>query len=115
MRPKLHVRTGDTVEVITGASRGQRGRILRCIPPKGRVVIEGINMVWKHMRRSQQHPRGGRVQVEAAIAVSNVMLICPNRECTAHDKPVRARRVIQDDGSKIRTCAKCGHEIPKAV
>ena len=115
MRPKLHVRTGDTVEVTTGNARGQRGRILRSIPAKGRVVVEGLNMVWKHMRRSQQHPRGGRVQVEASMDASNVMLICPNRECAKHDKPVRARRVFQDGGAKIRACAKCGHEIPRPV
>ncbi len=75
MRPKLHVRRGDTVEVVTGNARGQRGRVLRSIPEKGRVVVEGVNLVWKHMRRSREHPRGGRIQIEAPMHASNVMLL----------------------------------------
>lgn len=114
MKRHLHVRRGDTVEVVAGNARGVRGRILRAVPKKERVVVEGVNMVWKHIRRSQQHPQGGRIQIEAPLHVSNVMLICPNRDCARYDKPVRAKSTVRDDKIKIRVCAKCGAEIPKA-
>ena len=114
MRPKLHVRSGDTVEIVAGNSRGLRGRVLRAIPRKGKVVVEGASMVWKHVRPSRQHPRGGRLQVEASIDASNVMLICPGKDCPRYDKPVRTKRIVREDGIRIRACAKCGTEIPKA-
>ncbi len=108
------MRRGDTVEVIAGNARGVRGRILRAMPQKQRIVVEGANLVWKHVRRSRQHPQGGRIQIEAPMHVSNVMLICPNRDCAGYDKPVRAKSVARDGKTKIRACAKCGAEIPKA-
>jgi large subunit ribosomal protein L24 len=110
---KLHVRRGDTVQVVTGSQRGVRGRILRTLPAEGKVVVEGANMVWKHLRRSQQHPRGGRIQVEAPMAASNVRLLCPNRNCASFDRPVRVRSVRKEDGKKVRVCARCGIEVPK--
>ena len=113
MRRKLQVRRGDTVEVMTGTSRGMRGRVIRAIPQKGKVVVEGVNLVWKHIKRSREHPRGGRVEIEAPIDASNVMLLCPNRECSRHDKPVRTHVVVREDGTKIRACAKCGAEMPR--
>ncbi|MHC5034046.1 MAG: 50S ribosomal protein L24 [Planctomycetota bacterium] len=113
MRPKLHVRRDDTVQVISGSSRGARGRVLRTIPERRKVVVEGVNLVWKHIHRSRERPRGGRIQIEAPIDVSNVMLICPNRDCARHDKPVRIRRAVQSDGTRIRVCASCGAEIPR--
>lgn len=112
-RQKLHVRRGDTVEVIAGNARGARGRVLRAMPQEGRVVVEGINMVWKHMRPTQQNPSGGRMQLEAPIHASNVMLICPNRECERYDRPVRTRARRTEDGNKMRVCVKCGAEIPR--
>jgi large subunit ribosomal protein L24 len=113
MRAKLHVRRGDTVEVTAGSARGTRGRILRTIPSQGRVVVEGANLVWKHVKRSREHPQGGRIQVEASLAVSNVMLLCANRNCEKFDRPVRARVFVRGDGQKSRACVKCGAEIPK--
>jgi len=113
-RGKLHVRRGDIVEVVAGSSRGLRGRVLRAMPAKGKVVVEGLNMVWKHVRRGPQRIQGGRIQVEAPIDASNVMLVCPNRDCERHDRPVRTRTVVREDGRKLRTCAKCGAELPRA-
>lgn len=112
-RQSLHVRQGDTVEIVAGNARGARGRVLRTIPQDDRVVVEGINMVWKHVRRSQQNPQGGRMQIEAPIHASNVMLICANRECDRHDRPVRTRTEVADDGTKRRVCVKCGAPIPR--
>ena len=66
------LRKGDTVIVITGADRGRTGRILEVDRDNGRVVVEGINMHWKHMRRSQEHPQGARIQRESPMQISNV-------------------------------------------
>lgn len=73
------IKRGDTVEVIRGDAKikGQRGKVLRVLPKKNAVVIENVNYVFKHLRRSQEHPRGGRVEKEAPIDISNVMLVCP--------------------------------------
>lgn len=111
MKRRLHVRSGDMVEVVSGISRGMRGRVLRAMPEQGKVVVEGARLVWKHLNRSREHPRGGRIQVEAPIDASNVMLICSNRDCRRHDKPVRSRAMARPDGAKVRACASCGGEI----
>jgi len=67
------IRRGDLVEVISGNDRGKRGRVLRVIPDRDRLVVEGINVRWKHMRKSQKTPQGGRIQREMPIHRSNVM------------------------------------------
>ena len=72
-----HIKTGDTVMIITGADKGKTGRVLRVITEKDRVVVEGINRVWKHVRPSQRNPQGGRIQKDAPIHLSNVMPLDP--------------------------------------
>jgi len=72
-----HIKTGDTVVVITGADKGKTGRVLRILSDKDRVVVEGINRVWKHVRPSQRNPQGGRIQKDAPIHLSNVMPLDP--------------------------------------
>ncbi len=74
----MRIKTGDQVMVITGADKGQTGRVLRILRDKNRVVVEGINRVWKHVRPSQRNPQGGRIQKDAAIHISNVMVVDPN-------------------------------------
>ena len=113
MRAKLHVRRGDVVAVTLGSSRGVRGRVLRTVPSEGKVVVEGVNLVWKHLRPSRQHPRGGRIQREAPISASNVQLTCTNRECVRFDKPVRTAKGRRADGTRVRLCAKCRAEIAR--
>lgn len=71
------IRKGDIVMVTTGADRGKTGRVLRVIGDRERVVVEGINRVWKHVRPSQRNPQGGRIQKDAAIHMSNVMPVDP--------------------------------------
>jgi large subunit ribosomal protein L24 len=71
------IRKDDLVEVISGDHRGARGKVLRLLPEKNRVVIEGVNMVYRHVRKSRKHPQGGRIQKEAAIHISNVMPVDP--------------------------------------
>ncbi len=72
-----HVRKGDTVEVIAGDHKGEQGKVLRVMPEKGLVLIEGINMVYRHMRPSQRYPQGGRIQKEAPVRMSNVLPVDP--------------------------------------
>ena len=73
-----HIKTGDTVMVITGADKGRTGRVLRVLTDKDRVVVEGVNRVWKHVKPSQRHPQGGRIQKDAPIHISNVMPLDPS-------------------------------------
>ena len=72
-----HIKTNDTVIVISGADKGKTGRVLRVLTDKDRVVVEGINRVWKHVRPSQRSPQGGRIQKDAPIHLSNVMPLDP--------------------------------------
>jgi len=72
-----HIKAGDTVVITTGADKGKTGRVLRVLIDKDRVVVEGINRVWKHVRPSQRNPQGGRIQKDAPIHISNVMPLDP--------------------------------------
>lgn len=72
-----HVKKGDTVQVISGDHKGEQGKILRVNPKKSQVLIEGINMVYRHMRPSRRYPQGGRIQKEAPINMSNVLPVDP--------------------------------------
>jgi len=72
-----HIKSGDTVIIIAGADKGKTGRVLRVLTGKDRVVVEGINRVWKHVRPNQRNPQGGRIQKDAPIHLSNVMPLDP--------------------------------------
>ncbi len=72
-----HIKKGDRVEVIAGDHKGEQGKVLRVVPKKNQVIIEGINMVFRHMRPSQQYPQGGRIQKEAPVHMSNVLPVDP--------------------------------------
>jgi large subunit ribosomal protein L24 len=74
-RQKFHVRRGDLVQVISGNHKGSQGKILQMLPKKQQVIIEGVRMIKKHVRRSQEHPNGGIIQREGPIHVSNVKLV----------------------------------------
>ena len=111
VRSKPHIRRNDQVEVMAGESKGSRGRVLRVMPGENKVVVEGVNLVWKHLKPSRERPRGGRVEREAPIAVSNVMLLCQNRACERHDRPVRTRMVVNSDRTKDRVCVRCRRPI----
>lgn len=104
----MHLRKGDTVMVIAGDDRGKTGRVLKMIPEKNRLIVEGINFIIRHTRPSQLNPQGGRVEKEASIHASNVMLMCPRCNQATH-----VERRILDDGSRARVCKRCGEVIPK--
>jgi len=73
MPTKFHVKRGDDVVVIAGAEKGRRGKIIQVMPKKERVIVEGVNIIKKHVRRNQQHPEGTILEREAALHISNVM------------------------------------------
>jgi len=99
----MQIKVDDTVEVITGDDRGQRGRVLSVNRSAGKLLVEGINQVFKHVRRSQRNPQGGRLSKEMPVPISNVLLVCP--KCSA---PSRLGARYLKDGSKERYCKKCG-------
>ena len=86
----MHVRKGDMVVVLAGNDRGKRGTIQSVLRERDRVIVEGVNLRWKHRKPNQKNPKGERTQIECSIHSSNVMLIDP-----ASDKPVRRRPVVQ--------------------
>lgn len=100
-----HIKTGDTVQVITGDSKGVTGRVLRVIPDKDRVVVEGVNLAQKHVRPSQKNPQGGRVRIEKPIHISNVLPVDPKT-----GKGARVKFVTDSKGIKKRV-SKNGNEI----
>ena len=99
----MHIRLNDMVEVISGDDRGQRGKVLAVDHAAGKVIVEGVNRVYKHVRRSQRNPQGGRLSKEMPIPVSNVMLICPQS-----NKPTRIGFRYLADGTKERYAKRSG-------
>ena len=99
------IKKGDTVVVIAGADKGKSGKVLRILVDKDRVVVEGVNRVWKHVRPSQRYPQGGRIQKDAPVHVSNVQLLDPQS-----GKPTRVR--FEDrDGVKHRIAVRSGADL----
>ncbi|MCL5292845.1 MAG: 50S ribosomal protein L24 [Actinobacteria bacterium] len=105
---KLSVKKGDRVEVITGKDKGKRGKILRAIPDKERVVIEGVNLIKRHSKPTQKNPQGGIVEREAPLHVSNVMVVC-----SSCNQPTRVGHRLSEEGRKVRVCRKCEGDIDK--
>jgi large subunit ribosomal protein L24 len=104
----MHVRRGDTVGVIAGREKGKRGKVLRVLADKGRVIVEHVNMVKKHQRPTQKLRQGGIIEREGPLALSNVLVVCPR--C---DKPSRTGTKILGDGRKVRSCRRCGEAVEK--
>ena len=103
------IKKNDSVIVITGRDRGKRGRVLRVIPEKRRVIVEGVNFIKRHTRPNpQKNIKGGIVEREASLHASNVQLVCP--ECGAQ---TRVGRKILGDGRKVRICRKCEGVVDK--
>jgi large subunit ribosomal protein L24 len=107
--PGLHVRKGDTVQVISGKDRGLKGKVLVAFPTRNRVLVEGANRIKKHTRVTTTQrgaQSGGIVTQEAPLHVSNVQVVCPS--C---GKPSRLGHRRDDDGRSVRTCRRCGSDI----
>ena len=103
--PKLNVKTGDTVVVISGKDKGKEGKIQKAFPAEGKIVVEGVAMVKKHQKPRGQGLPGGIVEKEAAIPACKVMLVCP-----ACKKATRVAHKVED-GKKTRVCKHCGAEL----
>ena len=101
----LNVKTGDKVKVISGHEKGKSGKVVSVSAKENKVIVEGVNMVTKHVKPRQAGQPGGRVQAEGAMYASKVMLVCP--KC---DKTTRVAHKIED-GKKIRVCKHCGAEL----
>ncbi|MBM3419603.1 MAG: 50S ribosomal protein L24 [Bacteroidetes bacterium] len=106
MQKKLHIRKGDTVVVITGESKGQKGRVLEVNRDKNRALVEGVNMVSKHTKPNAKSPQGGIIKKEAPIHVSNLMLVDP-----ASGKGTRIGRRLSEKDKLVRYSKKSGEEI----
>ena len=103
------IRKNDNVVVTTGKDRGKRGRVMRVVPDKNRVIVEGVNVIKRHTKPNpQRNVKGGVVEREAAMHASNVQLVCP--EC---GKPTRIGKKILGDGRKVRICRKCEGVVDK--
>ncbi len=105
--PKLHVRKGDKVLVLSGKDKGKKGKILSANPAKGTVVVEGVNIVKKHTRPTQR-VQAGIHEHPAPLKSAKVMIICPGCQ-----KPTRVRKAVQKDGTRTRICQKCGESLDK--
>ncbi|MGH7658982.1 MAG: 50S ribosomal protein L24 [Gemmatimonadales bacterium] len=106
-RVRLRITKGDTVQVIAGNDRGKQGRVLKADPKSGRLTVEGINMVKRH-RRATQNTEGGIIEFAAPIHHSNAMLVDPKS-----GDPTRVRRRRDDDGTVERISVKSGEPIPR--
>lgn len=105
-RPKLLIKTGDTVMVIAGNSKGKKGKVLTLYPSQNKAIVEGVNLVTKHVKPSAENTQGGRSQQEAPIHISNLMLVDPST-----GEPTKAGRKKDDNGKLQRYSKKTGKFI----
>ena len=103
---KVHVKTGDTVVVLSGKERGKKGKVMAVSPKEGKVIVEKLNMVTKHVKPRKMGEEGGIVKGESAVYASKVQLVCPNCK-----QPTRVGHQVAEDGTKTRICKKCGKAL----
>jgi large subunit ribosomal protein L24 len=103
----MHVHKNDTVLVIAGNALGKQGKVLKVFPDRGRVIIEGVNIVKRHTRPSQKNPQGGIVQKEAPITASNVMVICPKCGEATRIGNSHVKDATTEKRKTMRVCGKC--------
>lgn len=101
MPKKLHIKKGDIVVVNTGNDKGKEARVLKVFPKENRALVEGVNMVSKHSKPTQENPQGGIVRKEASVHISNLMPVCPETK-----QPARIGRKRNDDGKLVRYSKK---------
>ncbi len=106
MSNKVHVKTGDTVVVLSGSQKGKKGKVMAVSPKEGKVIIEKVNLVSKHVKPRKMGEQGGIVEAEGAMYASKVQIVCPR--C---GKPTRIAHKILEDGTKERICKKCGEAL----
>ena len=102
----MSIRKDDTVIVLSGKDKGKKGKVLTVMPKDGKVIVEKVNVVYRHQKPRKQGEEGGIIKREAPIYACKVMRVCP--KC---DKPTRPAHKTLADGKKVRVCKKCGAEI----
>lgn len=98
---KVHVKTGDKVVVINGKYRGKQGKVMQVSPSEGKVIVEGVNIVTKHVKPRSAEEQGGLIKAESALYADKVQLVCP--KC---GRPTRVGHKINAKGKKVRVCKK---------
>ena len=106
----LHIKANDTVIVLSGEDKGAKGKVIAVSPEEGKAIVEGVNKQKKHVKPRKQGEAGGILDVDGAIYVDKLALVCSNSACKNNGKATRAK-VVVENGKKIRVCAKCGKEI----
>jgi len=106
MQKKLHIKKGDTVQVIAGEDVGKKGRVLEIIRKTDRAIVEGVNIIKKHTKPNTEYPNGGIVEKEAPIHISNLMLVDPKTGTAT-----RIGRRLSENGNLVRYSKKSGEEI----
>jgi len=101
----LHVKTGDTVVILSGKDKGKKGKVLAVSPKEGKIIVEGCNMIKKHVKPRKMGDKGGIIDAESAMYACKAMVVCP--KC---GKPTRIAHKVNSDGSKVRLCkhSDCG-------
>lgn len=102
----MKVVKNDMVLVVSGNYKGKKGKVLKVYPKEQRVIVEGVNFIKRHTKRSQKNPQGGIVEKEAPIHASNLMVIC--NKC---NEPARIGRHMLEDGKRVRVCRSCGEML----
>ncbi len=103
---KIHLKSGDKVVVLNGKDRGKQGKIIAVSPKEGKLIVEGVNLVSKHVKPRKVGQEGGIVKTESALYACKVQLICPH--C---GKTTRIAHKFMEDGKKKRSCKKCGEVL----
>lgn len=103
---KVHVKTGDTVVVLSGKDKGKKGQVLAVSPKEGKVIVEKVNMVSKHVKPRRMGEPGGIIKAEGAMYADKVQIVCPRCK-----KQTRVGHQINSDGTKTRICKKCGEAL----
>jgi len=104
----MHIRKNDIVQVVGGRDKGKKGKVLKVIPASGRAIVEGVNYVKKHARRTREDQQGGILKRESSINASNLMLFC--QQC---NRPSRVAKVEMADGKRARVCRRCKEPASK--
>ncbi|MDO5124263.1 MAG: 50S ribosomal protein L24 [Eubacteriales bacterium] len=102
----VHVKTGDTVVVISGKDKGKKGKVLAVSPKEGKIIVEKVNMVSKHVKPRKMGEQGGIVKAESAFYACKAQVYCSHCK-----KATRVAHKVADNGTKTRVCAKCGEKL----
>ncbi|MDR7482700.1 MAG: 50S ribosomal protein L24 [Armatimonadota bacterium] len=108
VQTRLHVRKGDMVEVLGGKYRGKRGKVLRVLTDRAAAVVEGVNVIKRHVKPNRKVPQGGIVEKEAPLPVARLMVVCAR--C---GEASRMGRRVLGDGTRARYCKRCGEQLDK--